>query len=578
MGTPSEQQIEPQGVEWYISDLGRHIKWSAAALEGRILRGDGHVYAGTHYDTTAVPPSQSLWTSEEKNLFFAAISRHSRLRTDLIAADVRSKSEAQVVEYLSILEYEAAHVSDRKGEGEESRTWREHALWTGVYKVDRSFVQQEDRLAEVVEERAQEAMPRPRRRKSISNDAQLEEWGQRLDIAKLTALSSVTRASEVTEKDDLERASHSGDDDEDDPIAKDDKAIAALQEIQKNARTPSQKQRLRTLLNRRASRQRSRLKTLYRMGFTEAQVEEGGGPDVMYASELKRGSKMGAPRKPHSELKMRDADAEALRLVDLGADAYLTQRGLEIFNYSRVAEMLEDSRHDYAAMVEDSAAGAAADVEVNGIDGTSFTLISDLYMELLAYLKPLVYTTIMVAEQQLSQIDGSSIGVHQVLATLGLRGELAKLRDTSGKVIRRERQATEMAEGQDPLSPGVLTSHGSKRSASVPQELSWTAASAAPLSDGEQDSDSLCEYKGGETDGEDEKLDTALDKADTALDAVLAAELTTTLEDNDPRVAVDEGYWAHPPERGTKRKRRPRHVAERLVADLDAAQDRKFFE
>jgi len=43
------------------------------------------------------------WTSFEKNLFFRALARHSRLRPDLIAAHIKTKSVADVCAYIHLL-------------------------------------------------------------------------------------------------------------------------------------------------------------------------------------------------------------------------------------------------------------------------------------------------------------------------------------------------------------------------------------------------------------------------------------------------------------------------------------------
>ncbi|KAK7053300.1 hypothetical protein VNI00_003926 [Paramarasmius palmivorus] len=54
-----------------------------------------------------IAPS-SYWTSSEKESFFHSLSIHSRFRPDLIAADIKSKSIADVCIYLTLLEKAAA--------------------------------------------------------------------------------------------------------------------------------------------------------------------------------------------------------------------------------------------------------------------------------------------------------------------------------------------------------------------------------------------------------------------------------------------------------------------------------------
>lgn len=45
-----------------------------------------------------------LWTSEEKDLFFHALSIYSRFRPDLIAGCIGTKNEVEVMEYFALLE------------------------------------------------------------------------------------------------------------------------------------------------------------------------------------------------------------------------------------------------------------------------------------------------------------------------------------------------------------------------------------------------------------------------------------------------------------------------------------------
>ncbi|KAL7416951.1 hypothetical protein BDY24DRAFT_325965, partial [Mrakia frigida] len=47
----------------------------------------------------------SKWSSEDKNLFFAALSRHGKSRSDLVAEELRGrKSFLEVTSYLHLLE------------------------------------------------------------------------------------------------------------------------------------------------------------------------------------------------------------------------------------------------------------------------------------------------------------------------------------------------------------------------------------------------------------------------------------------------------------------------------------------
>lgn len=97
-----------------------------------------------------------LWTAEEKNKFFHALSVYSRLRPDLIAACIRTKNEAEVLEYLLLLEdgsrttgsseacvraslYSARQVSDSWITWEEANAERlrlNEAIWDGGSRID----------------------------------------------------------------------------------------------------------------------------------------------------------------------------------------------------------------------------------------------------------------------------------------------------------------------------------------------------------------------------------------------------------------------------------------------------------
>ncbi|TIA92820.1 hypothetical protein E3P81_01253 [Wallemia ichthyophaga] len=49
----------------------------------------------------------AFWTGIEKERFFKAVARRSRFRADLVALDVRTKSQAQCMEYINVLDYES---------------------------------------------------------------------------------------------------------------------------------------------------------------------------------------------------------------------------------------------------------------------------------------------------------------------------------------------------------------------------------------------------------------------------------------------------------------------------------------
>jgi hypothetical protein len=77
---------------------------------------------------------------------------------------------------------------------------------------------------------------------------------------------------------------------------------------------------------------------------------------------------------------------------------------------------------------------------------------------------------------------------------------------------------------------------------------------------------------GGESDIEDQELDTALASADECLDAVMAAQLAAAIRDDD-ETPVEEGMWARAAAGGRPPKRQLRTVGPELIAALEAAQE-----
>ncbi|KAJ7783039.1 hypothetical protein B0H16DRAFT_476240 [Mycena metata] len=82
----------------YERDYNRHLTQLKAHLSGHI---------GPSLPSSFVPPA-GYWTSGEKALFFHALAVHSRLRPDLIADAVKSKTTLDVCAYLDALERAAA--------------------------------------------------------------------------------------------------------------------------------------------------------------------------------------------------------------------------------------------------------------------------------------------------------------------------------------------------------------------------------------------------------------------------------------------------------------------------------------
>lgn len=86
---------------------------------------------------SSVPPSLLYWSPEEKERFFYALSRHSRLRPDLIAEHIGTKTASEVWAYLSFLEQSASSLDDNAKE----------PIPAARVQTD-SWIAQEEKLAE----------------------------------------------------------------------------------------------------------------------------------------------------------------------------------------------------------------------------------------------------------------------------------------------------------------------------------------------------------------------------------------------------------------------------------------------
>jgi hypothetical protein len=57
---------------------------------------------------TALPPSLSYWSNQEKDRLYSALARHSRWRPDLVAADIRTKSSLEVENLIAFMDDQVA--------------------------------------------------------------------------------------------------------------------------------------------------------------------------------------------------------------------------------------------------------------------------------------------------------------------------------------------------------------------------------------------------------------------------------------------------------------------------------------
>ncbi|KAG8918963.1 hypothetical protein FRC00_011902, partial [Tulasnella sp. 408] len=84
----------------YVNDLREHVQHTLNHSLGL----DSDLWGPSSLPYTVLPPA-TIWSPEEKHQFFHALSRHSRLRPDLIAQDIGGgKSVVEVCVYLDALE------------------------------------------------------------------------------------------------------------------------------------------------------------------------------------------------------------------------------------------------------------------------------------------------------------------------------------------------------------------------------------------------------------------------------------------------------------------------------------------
>lgn len=609
----TDTDAELPGLKWYISDLDRHMKRSAAHLDGRLSLAHNDL-PHTQFEWSVIPPSNCLWTSDEKALFFAALARHSRLRPDLISLDVGTKSVALVEEYLAALRWGKQHLGDRIRQHDESRQWRDHLIDTGAYSVDDLWLEIEEEFSETLDRLITDAAVPARRKRAPSSETLLNEYGGSLDVDKLSTLDGLLKVSEEKSTTDLVGIynSESSSDDDEDPIVKDNREIEKLDAIAKKERTPAQRARLRTLVNRKRNRQQYRLRALLKQGMTQNQITEGGGPDAVFGRQpdksLALESRPGAKRKKHAE-SIAVHDPEIVRLGELGMDRYLTQQGWELFNYAHMGDAITA----YAKAHSDRPAPAI-----------SFPVLGELYTEVLAYLKPLVYQAVIIAEQQAVQNKTEEVDVAHVRGAIALRGEkrprevfseakkqfsgIGSEAGTPDRSSRRNSTAnpvtpdrTHRPRSQSPSrssSPSRSRSSSRSRSRSrsrsplqsearrppspprtfVEHDLtSWMDAGVVPpdisnLPEAQTAVDPLddeWEIISTVTDDEDEALDDALDVADSALDNAVSRQLDHAVVDNDTRIIIDGTAWVNAKERQPARKRKRRDTGATEAEDED---------
>lgn len=407
--------------------------------------------------------------------------------------------------------------------------------------MDKDWINREDEFAECIEQACEyDQLLNPR-----IGQHPFVKWGHDLTLSKmqllhrtLSIVEAEAKAADFTTSNPVIEDTTSAET----PIEQDDREIAFLEDIPTKERSDVQRSRLRTLKNRRQNRQRYRRKQLHSMGCSNEVIDAHGGPD-QFLQRTGYAETGGAPRK---EVRSSQPLAPATEMmVDVKMDEYLTRRGWEIFHFQRLSETMA-IYHGEGLQTEPS---------------TSFELIGDLFDEVLMYVRQLVYTTLVLAEQE---PDGEpplrEVNAEHVRAAQALRGEqqpstviqaalrkLSQLGGLEGDSEPDEPPDEGLSAGLSSVTPSDSnastnrSSHSRRSQQSVPDDLSsWQSLEkpvVVPPEDGE------APYRRTLTDDEDEDLDAALEEADVALDALLDAQLHSAADHNDKDTLVDDQVW-----------------------------------
>jgi hypothetical protein len=149
--------------ETYLTDhLAAHISATRYHLTG------APEYPEPPYAPSFHPPT-GYWTSAEKALFFRALTVHSRLRPDLIAASIGTKSTADVAVYLSLLREGATRTNDGdKASSRSARITIGRDQHPAAHEVSAELVALEDQYATRI------CVEEPMRAKEVEDETRAE--------------------------------------------------------------------------------------------------------------------------------------------------------------------------------------------------------------------------------------------------------------------------------------------------------------------------------------------------------------------------------------------------------------------
>ncbi|KAL4264737.1 hypothetical protein AB1N83_005071 [Pleurotus pulmonarius] len=105
------QEVEAKLTQSYVEQFRQHTQEVRTHLAGK---------TADELPPSFIPPA-GYWTSAEKDLFFRGICTYSRLRSDLIAESIGTKSILDVCTYIDILESASARVPTRESDSATKR-------------------------------------------------------------------------------------------------------------------------------------------------------------------------------------------------------------------------------------------------------------------------------------------------------------------------------------------------------------------------------------------------------------------------------------------------------------------------
>jgi len=339
---PSRSTIRRRPTtEWYLRHLESHISQSRSHVEGN---GDLPAAREFHWATTVVAPLNTAWDPTIKARFFASLTRHSKLRPDLIALDLH-RTEGEIRAYLDLLEDGAFAL--KRSQGGDGGYRDRSSRWGGATyswlkgfapearEASGEWVEAEEEVAIEIDEMARQrtedgeqmsaeaskkerlkserlaiGVGRGKRTTKAQRDV-LDELGSKLDLEAqkrkwLTSIGADTLSALNTMLDQpnkaldllpgqtvnavtVARKKYS----KDARIIFDNKAIDYITTLPPGQRTAEQKSALTTMRNRKKMRERKRVKKLSAQGLGEEEIALLGGVDAVHDAEKGLGADLG---------------------------------------------------------------------------------------------------------------------------------------------------------------------------------------------------------------------------------------------------------------------------------------------